>query len=111
MALLPIDLQTLFSQTAQVGKDQAAQKDAPPAAQSAQGAQLVQKAEVRDHAVNEAQNQEQGAERVKDRSRRGAQRREPRERRGKPPAKPNARPPATDVVSDPDLGRNIDVSG
>jgi len=109
MALLPIDLQTLFSQTAQVGKDQAAQKDAPPAAQSAQGAQLVQKAEVRDHAVNEAQNQEQGAERVKDRSRRGAERRGPRERREgrKAPAKP----PAPDVVSDPDLGRNIDVSG
>jgi len=109
MALLPIDLQTLFSQSQQVGKEQAAQKDAPPAAQSAQGAQLVQKAEVRDHAVNETQNQEQGAEKVKDRSRRGAQRREPRERReGK--AAP-ARPPAPDVVTDPDLGRNIDVSG
>ncbi len=109
MALLPIDLQTLFSQSQQVGKEQAAQKDAPPAAQSAQGAQLVQKAEVRDHAVNEAQNQDQDAEKVKDRSRRGAERRPPRERKGGKAAP--ARPPAPDVVKDPDLGRNIDVSG
>ncbi len=109
MALLPIDLQTLFSQTTQVGKEQAAQKDAPPAAQSLQGAQLAQKAEVRDHAVNEAHDQEEGPEKVRDRARRGAERRGRREPKGaKPPA---ARPPASDVVSDPDLGRNIDITG
>ncbi len=117
MALLPIDLQTLFSQAQQVGKEQAAQKEAPPAAQAAQGQQLAQRAETRDHAVNETHNQEEGAERVKDRSRRGAQRRGPRDRKekpgpGKPPSKPPAaRPPASNVVSDPDLGRHIDVSG
>jgi len=109
MALLPIDLQTLFSQTTQVGKEQAAQKDAPPAAQSLQGAQLVQKADTLDHTVNEAHEQEQGPEKVKDRARRGAERRGRREPKGaKPPA---ARPPASDVVSDPDLGRNIDITG
>lgn len=109
MALLPIDLQTLFSQATQVGKELAAQKDAPPAAQAAQGQQLVQRAETRDHAVNETHNQEEGAEKVKDRSRRGGQRRGPKERKdGKPAA---GAPPASDVVKDPDLGRHIDVSG
>ena len=49
MALLPIDLQTLFTQATQVGKEQAVQKDAPPAAQSLQGAQLVQQTETRDN--------------------------------------------------------------
>ena len=32
MPLLPIDLQTLFTQTGQVGREQAAQKDAAPLA-------------------------------------------------------------------------------
>ena len=108
MALLPIDLQTLFSQTTQVGKEQAAQKDAPPAAQSLQGAQLVQKSETRDHTVNETHDQEEGPEKVRDRARRGGERRGRREPKG---AKPPAAPPASDVVSDPDLGRNIDITG
>ena len=119
MALLPIDLQTLFSQTTQVGKEQAAQNNAPPAAQAAQGQQLVQRADTRDHAVNEAQHQEEGPEQVKDRSRRGAERRGRRERKearppaGKPQAArpPGAGTPASNVVRDPDLGRHIDVTG
>ncbi|HET6452156.1 MAG TPA: hypothetical protein VFI08_12640 [Spirochaetia bacterium] len=109
MALLPIDLQTLFSQTAQVGKEQAVQKDAPPAAQSLQGAQLVQKAETRDNSVNEARNQEEGPEQVKDKARRGAERRERRQKKGAAAAAP-ARAPRN-VVKDPDLGRNVDITG
>ena len=108
MALLPIDLQTLFSQTTQVGKEQAAQKDAPPIAQSLQGAQIAQRAEARDKAVNEAHNQEEGPEQIRDKSRRGASRRERSPKKGKPPA---ARPRSGDVLQDPDLGRNIDVTG
>ena len=108
MALLPIDLQTLFSQTTQVGKEQAVQKDAPPAAQSLQGAQLIQRAETRDNSVNETQNQEQGPEQVKDRSRKGAERRERGAgRRGSPPRRSSS----ANVVKDPDLGRNIDITG
>jgi hypothetical protein len=109
MALLPIDLQTLFSQTTQVGKEQAAQKDAPPAAQSLQGAQLVQKSETLDHTVNEAHEQEEGPEKVRDRARRGAERRGRREPKGRKPQ--DERPAASNVVSDPDLGRNIDITG
>ena len=71
MALLPIDLQTLFTQANQVGKDQAVQKEAPPQAQSAQGAQIVQQAEQRDNAVNETTTQEEGPEKVKDAHARG----------------------------------------
>lgn len=116
MALLPIDLQTLFSQTTQVGREQAVQKDAPPAAQSLQGAQLVQKAEIRDASVNEAQEAQEGPERVKDKARRGAERREGRKKAGKRPAAPDPRrtgahPPASNVVRDPALGRNVDVTG
>jgi hypothetical protein len=109
MALLPIDLQTLFTQSTQVGKEQAVQKDAPPAAQSQQAAQLVQRQETRDTSVNEAHDQEEGPEKVKDRSRRGAGRRG-RPPKGAKPAPPAGSPPSS-VVKDPDLGRNIDITG
>jgi hypothetical protein len=105
--LLPIDLQTLFSQSTQVGKEQAIQKEATPLAQSLQGSQLVQKTEQRDNDVNETPNQEEGAEKVKDRSRRGAE----RKRRQAGPKRPAPPPPAAkDVVRDPELGRNVDIT-
>ena len=111
MPLLPIDLQTLFSQANQVSKEQAVQKDAAPQAQSLQGAQLVQKTEQRDNAVNETNNQEEGPEQVKDRARRGAER---RRRQGKAPGtsleKKTGRPEPKNVVQDPALGRNIDIT-
>jgi len=108
MALLPIDLQTLFTQSSQVGKEQAAQKDAPPAAQSLQGSQIVQQQVVRDSSVNETQEQQEGPEKVKDRARRGAERRKGKQKDAKSAA---AQPPASDVVRDPALGRNIDITG
>jgi hypothetical protein len=107
MALLPIDLQALFTQSTQVGKEQAAQKDAPLAAQSLQGAQLAQKAEIRDKAVNEAHDEEEGPEKAGDRARRGAERRKRQQKGAK--ASPAAAPPA-DVCRDPALGRNIDIT-
>jgi hypothetical protein len=105
---LPIDLQTLFTQTSQVGKEHALQKEAAPLAQGQQAAQLVQKTEQRDNDVNETHDQEEGPEQVKDRARKGAER---GKRRAAAKRKPAAAPPAKDVVRDPALGRNVDVSG
>ena len=107
MALLPLDLQTIFTQAHQVGKDQAVQKHAPPAAQSLQGAQLVQKPEIRDTSVNETHDQEEGPEQVKDRARRSGERRKRQKKGAQPPA---AQSPAADVVRDPALGRNVDIT-
>ena len=107
MPLLPIDLQTLFSQSNQVGKEQAAQKDAAPLAQSAQGSQLVQKTEQRDNAVNETPTHEEGLEKVKSRTRK-----EPGSRREKGQGGKKQQPaPRRDVFRDPELGRNVDVTG
>ncbi len=107
MPLLPIDLQILFSQSNQVGKEQAVQKEAAPLAQSLQGAQIAQRTEQRDNAVNETHNQEQGPEQVKARGRRGREGRPKRETRPKPP-KQAPRPKA--VFQDPALGRTIDIT-
>ena len=107
MALLPIDLQTLFTQSTQIGKEQAAQKDALPVAQSIQGAQLAQKAEIRDTAVNETHDEQEGPEKAGDRARRGAERRKRQQKGAKTPAPPA---PSGDVVRDPALGRNVDIT-
>jgi hypothetical protein len=107
VSLLPIDLQTLFSQSNTVGKEQAVQKEATPTAQSLQGSQLVQKTEQRDNDVNETPTQEEGAEKVKDKARRGAD----RKKRQASPKRPATPPPAAkDVVRDPELGRNVDIT-
>jgi len=105
--LLPIDLQTLFTQANQVGREQAVQKDALPQAQSLQGAQMAQKTEQRDNAVNETHDQQEGPEQVKDRTRRGAERRRRKAAQKGAPAGP---PAQKSVVSDPALGRNVDTS-
>lgn len=107
MPLLPIDLQTLFTQANQVGREQAAQKDALPQAQSLQGAQMAQKTEQRDNAVNETHDQQEGPEQVKDRTRRGAER---KRRKGAQKGAPAEPPAQKSVVSDPALGRNVDIS-
>ena len=109
MPILPIDLQTLFSQSAQVGKEQAALKEASPQAQSLQGAQLVQKSEARDTTVNETTRPEEGPEQVKDRARSGTGRRKRGPGSRKPPSPPD--PPARKVLSDPALGRHLDITG
>jgi hypothetical protein len=110
MPLLPLDLQTLFTQTSQVGREQAAQKEASPQAQSLQGAQMAQKTEQKDNAVNATpEEQEEGSEKVKDRTGRGGKRkRDALDSRKKRTA---ALPPATrTIVQDPALGRNIDIT-
>ncbi len=107
MALLPIDLQTNFMQATQVGKEQSVQKDAAPLAQSLQGAQLVQKTEQQDKDVNETHDQEEGPEQVKDRARRGADR---KRRQAAEKRKPAAPRPPKDVMRDPALGRNVDIT-
>ncbi len=108
MPLLPIDLQTLFSQTNQVAREQAVQQQATPVAQSLQGATIVQQTEQRDKDVNPTQHQELGPEQVKPRTgRREAGRRE-KGQKGKKQAPPA---PRKEVFRDPELGRNIDVTG
>jgi hypothetical protein len=69
---------------------------------------MVQKTEQRDNDVNETQQAGEGPEQVKARNRREAGGRRERERRGKPVAKGGKR---TEVFRDPELGRNVDVTG
>ncbi len=109
MPLLPIDLQTLFTQTYQVGKEQSVQKEAVAGAQAVQGSQMARQTDERDNRVNETSRQEEGPEQIKLRARRerGRRRRteaKPREKKNPPPGKKN-------VFQDPALGSRVDITG
>jgi hypothetical protein len=127
MPLLPIDLQTMFSQMSQIGREQAVQKDVPPQYQAVQAEQIVRKSEHDDKAVNQAREagEKEGAERVSDAGRRRRRRGGQRERRGGPlargpaapdsaTAEPGSEPPKRErreVFEDPALGHNVDLVG
>jgi hypothetical protein len=112
--LLPIDLQTLFGQAAQVGREQNVQREGVPLAQAQQGAELVRKTSLQDASVNELQQQAEGPEQARIRERRRGRRdtgddRERRRRR--PPQKTPRERNEPDIARDPALGRHVDVSG
>lgn len=108
MPLLPIDLQTMFSQMAQVGREQAVQKDVPPQYQAAQAAEIVKKTEHDDKAVNQAREPSEGPDKVRDEQ----GRKPPRQGRGRQRGGEGTESPAKrDVFEDPALGHNVDLVG
>ena len=64
--MLPIDMQILFSQMNQVGKEQAALKDGTAINQSLQGMQIVQNTEHQDNSVNQSKDIGDGLEKIKE---------------------------------------------
>ena len=114
MPLLPIDLQTLFGQAPQVGREQNVQREGVPLAQAQQGAELARRTGLQDASVNELQQQAEGPEQARIRERRRGRRDTGagRERRkNQPPKKPPEDQDEPDIARDPALGRHVDVSG
>jgi len=114
MPLLPIDLQTLFGQAPQVGREQNVQREVVPHAQAQQGAELVRRAALQDASVNELRQQEDGPEQARIRERRRGRRRTGGRRepgKEQPPRTPPRGRDQAEVASDPALGRHIDVTG
>ncbi|MDR1106511.1 MAG: hypothetical protein LBL44_09160 [Treponema sp.] len=109
MAIQPIDLQTLFTQLDKVAKNQAAQREGLAIQQAIQGAEIQKKTEEHIQEVNEAQNEGE-AERVNDRSRRKKNGEEGKEERGKDGEEAGTEEDRQ-VIRDPALGRNVDISG
>ena len=112
MAIQPIDLQTLFTQLDKVGKDQMIQKEGAQLQAAVQGIQIQKKTDEQYQAVNELQDVGQEAEKIKDKNARR------QARGGDSPDKEDAEESLADmnneedaVFRDPDLGKNIDVSG
>jgi hypothetical protein len=110
MALLPIDLQTMFSQMSQVGREQAVQKEVPPQLQAVQAEQIARKSEHDDKAVNQAREPGEGPEKVREEGRRGKRRRGG-SRQPRPAGQEPAAGAEAEVFADPALGHNVDLVG
>jgi hypothetical protein len=108
MAIAPIDLQTLFTQIDKIGKQETAQKEGLAIQQALQQAQSQRLTDEKIRSVNEAQDQGEGSEKVRDRDGRRASPEGGSSRHGE--EKENAEEKKDGVIRDPELGRNIDVS-
>ncbi|MDR2143004.1 MAG: hypothetical protein LBP29_01385 [Treponema sp.] len=106
MAISPIDLQTLFTQVDKIGKQETAQKEGAAIQQALRQAQVQRITEEKINAVNEAPDQGEGAGKVGDKNS-GRREGEARKKAAEEEAGDEA---DEDVIRDPDLGRNIDVS-
>jgi hypothetical protein len=106
MAIQPIDLQVLFSRLSEVGKEQAAQQAAVTRGQETAASEIVEEAEMQERAVNETEELQDGTENVNDESGSGSQ----AQAEGESLAHEETEDEAS-IFDDPDLGRNIDISG
>ena len=103
--MLPIDLQILFSQMNQVGKEQAALKDGAEINQSLQGMQQVKNAEHQDNSVNQSKDVGDGLEKIKQEEKKKKKKREKEEQEKQKLLSKNK-----NVFKDPDLGKHIDIT-
>jgi hypothetical protein len=108
MAISPIDLQTLFTQVDKVGKQETAQREGAAIQQALQQVQSQRLTDEKIRSVNEAQDQGEGAEGVRDHNGRKAFHEGDSSRHNE--EEENAEEKQDGVIRDPDLGRNIDVS-
>jgi len=111
MAIQPIDLQTILSQLDKVGKTQADQKEGAAIQQSLQTLMDAQRLKERIQSVNETQDPDQGAEKVKDRQGKKNSGQGPSGKKEGAAEEGEAKTAEPEVVKDPNLGKNIDVSG
>jgi hypothetical protein len=112
MAIQPLDLQALFTQLETVGKTQTNQREGVQLQAAMQGAHIVKQTDERTHAVNELQDAEQGdTERIKDNNAQKKHQRGFYAQDGSQDSGLEDEPDDPAIIRDPDLGRNLDVSG
>jgi len=107
MAIAPIDLQTLFTQLDKVGKAHTSQKEGQ-INQAIEAMQIQKKTDEQMLQINEAQNTGEGAEKVKDRPNENHRQSGNKNKRNKDGAEEEKE--NTFVLSDPSLGKNIDIT-
>jgi hypothetical protein len=111
MAIQPIDLQTLFTQVEKVGKSQAVQREGLQIQEALHQVQSQKKAEEQVQSVNEAQDAGDGTERIRD----GNSRHQGEQGEGREKPEDGEEEPEEEnrknLIRDPTLGRNIDISG
>ena len=111
MAIQPIDLQALFTQLDKVGKSQAFQREGLQIQEALQQVQSQRKLEQNIQSVNQAQNMGEEAGTIKDENRKGAN--QQGKNVGKQDEEDDPAPvdEKKDLIRDPALGRNLDITG
>jgi len=110
MAIQPIDLQALFTQLDKVGKSQIVQREGQQIQAAMQQVQVQKKIEENVQSVNEAQKAGEEAGTIRDEKER-------QDNQGGTGGKPGEKEDAPEerekpeLIRDPALGRNIDISG
>ena len=109
MPIRPIDLQTLLMKIGQVGREQAMEKEGPVLQSSIQNAASLRRQSEAKEALRAPEDPKDGMLPIADRKAKA----NPDRRRGE--GEPEAQEPpeggAEEVVRDPDLGGNVDLSG
>ncbi len=109
MPILPIDLQTMFSNLNQVSKEQSLQKEEPPAQQALQATQIVKKTEESDSTVNVTKEVGDGVEKVSEEEKK--KKAKQRKKKGNKNQSETVDAKAQEVVKDPLLGHHVDLIG
>lgn len=106
MAIQPIDLQTLFLRLNQIGQEQSAERNALLQGQAVAGSELARQSEQERSVVRESHDVEGGPEQLHDDDERASEQKQSETGRDR-----SQNEDELDVFRDPDLGRNVDVSG
>jgi hypothetical protein len=110
MPIRPIDLQTLLMQMAQVGRDQAVEKDGPALQSAIQGAATQKKAIESKESVHKAEDAKEGPDPIKDRQ--GRKQAQAKEGEGGAEGEAEAEEKKREeIVRDPSLGNRVDLTG
>jgi gamma-glutamylcysteine synthetase len=112
MAIQPIDLQALFSQLDKVAKSQTVMREGQQIQASIQQLQIQRRNEENVQSVNQAQDMGEEAGVIKDEKRQGGRENNAgaRERQQQDEELSEAEE-KLDLIRDPALGRNVDISG
>jgi hypothetical protein len=113
MAIQPIDLQTLFSQMEKVGKEQSGLKEGAQLQRAILGATEQKKLDEKVKSISETPDTGEGMEKITDKQGR-RERKDARDFPGREGSDSTGENPAgdqTEVVKDPALGKNVDLSG
>ncbi|TVR32214.1 MAG: hypothetical protein EA404_08060 [Spirochaetaceae bacterium] len=106
MAIQPIDLQTLFLRLNQIGQEQSAERNALLQGQAVAGSEIARRSELEKSVVRESHDVEGGPEQLHDDDESNAEQKQDHSRHDRSDSSDDL-----EVFRDPDLGRNVDVSG
>jgi hypothetical protein len=110
MPIQPIDLQTLFAHINQVGKDQAVLKEGQAAQQSAHASELIKEMKHQDESVNKSTKTDEDNQKI-DNEHTGNSPGEFSSDKESEKEKLSEENKKVSIFTDPDLGKNIDISG